>query len=339
MRAVASSLTGRLRRGRDKLALESSPSPELVAVDDYATGDAPGTDQPSTEGPMGTPGNWADDGFVFDPPPTEQPPTAPPTRHATHPAGSPEFVVGAAYEPGSGLQSSDLGMSGLQSAANRVGQAIMENAPGESGILFSDLSRDAFDDIMTELRYRGVISGQPVVLKRNGSLLQMRTTLGQKVELWLYPIEQYADTAVVLRRDNRLAEEGGEYEWSSVLLAVVKTKTANLPAFGRTSKGAPEPSTALLEVLRESYLVTASVAEPRHARDLPPALGGPASLPRPPPEWLLADSEPGGDYGEEEEPDMPPYIPLNERDSHGHAHGPNRGTAWFSNLMPPSNPD
>jgi len=136
----------------------------------------------------------------------------------------------------------------------------------------------------------------------------MRTGEGIKVELWLHPVDHYPDTAVVVRRDNDHRIKQGRSSgssWPAVLLAVVKTKATNLPAFDLTSKSDLVPSAALLEVLRESYLVTAKVADPSDAQDLLPELGPAARIQAP--EIFLRNEEPGG-----------AYVPLNER--HGHAH-------------------
>jgi len=284
MRNVADSLSARLKRGREARAIESGSDPELMALDSAAAGepDFAGTaaGQSDADGHLRTPGDWDADDFDFGPDPATDGPTTvtrPPaprlTRPITRSSGPPEFIVG---------ESPDGVVSELQMTANNVCEAVQRNEPSASGVLVSHLLPRALDEIVAELQRRRVITGEPVIVKRNGGLLRMRTGEGLKVQLWLYPVDYYPDTAVLVRHDNdhRIGPDDSEDLWPAVLLAVLKTKAANLSAFDVTGKGDLEPSGALLEMLRESYLAKAKLTDPSDKRDFLPSLPPAVSSPR-----------------------------------------------------------
>jgi hypothetical protein len=311
MRKLAGSLSSRISRQTDVPAIESGPGTEPLElnVDAAYDGDPWPEDGPSVVAHQTSGEQWTVDSEHSWPPPAGQPmPSSQPHQSAQSatPTDPPDFVV----EEGNGVSGTDP----LWLLANEIGTAILESET----LTTLDWSPRALDEIMAELRHRRVVVGQPAIVKRLGSLLHLRTGQGLKAELWLHQVSDYPDTAVVLRRDNRPDQDGTDGHWPAVLLAVQQTKAPHIAAFDEAgNNGDHAPSKALLEVLQESYLGTAKVADPSFATDLLRDLGTGAQIEAPTsllrvhnqsqsdptaPDYFLPDEEPGG-----------AYVPLNDR--------------------------
>jgi serine/threonine-protein kinase len=164
----------------------------------------------------------------------------------------------------------------LSGRVDQVTRMIQQGRPGSCEVILN-MSADAIHQVIIELQVRGVISETALEIKRLGSLLSLRNALAQRVELHVYPVVTYPDTAVVVRYDY-----GARI--TPTVLAVAKTQTA---AFGQDRRGVIEISSALRSLLQARALEKLTPADPRLAIGLREELPRHGTIQAPAFEWTV----------------------------------------------------
>jgi len=199
----------------------------------------------------------------------------------------------------------------LRGQANEIGEMIRDGEPGSSPAIV-DLSCSAIHQVVSELARRGVIPPKPAA-KRSPRFERIRAC--RLYETWFYPVAGYGNTAVILQCDIK-GEDGKGRTWllgrkaepAPVIIAVVKTRAADISAFEITRDGVLGPASGLLAVLRESYLPIAAASARKDAHDLLPELESAAPIEAP---SILLE---GGEMSSEVQEFGGLYTPLGKED-------------------------